>query len=128
MFSLVNPGGDLHESVVRALENIPGGAPDRLIDEVQGTGSLSTSGGVSGQLRQVFTTALDISPIDHLLMASELQTAVDESIAKTINLPAHCATQDIAFSYQQAHALGMKGITVFRTGSRTVQPREVAKA
>ena len=60
-------------------------------------------------------------------MVREVQRAVDEAISKTINLPADSTPSDIWKTYVKAYEYGLKGVTIFRTGSRTVQPRELAK-
>jgi ribonucleoside-diphosphate reductase alpha chain len=55
-----------------------------------------------------------IAPLAHLRMQAALQPFVDNAIAKTINVAADTAFADFANLYQQAHALGLKGCTVFR--------------
>jgi ribonucleoside-diphosphate reductase alpha chain len=59
-------------------------------------------------------------------MQAALQPFVDSAISKTINVPHNCSFAEFADLYRQAHALGLKGCTTFRTGCRsaTVQ-REV---
>ena len=83
-------------------------------------------GDIPEGIRAVYKTALEISPEHHLLMASEIQKAVDESISKTVNMPANSSVQDVLDIYQQAHELGLKGISIFRTNSRSMQRRELA--
>ncbi len=71
-------------------------------------------------------TAKNISPAEHLLMASEIQKGVDESISKTINLPSSTTAEDIESIYVQAWQLGLKGISVYREGSKNTQPRHLS--
>ncbi len=60
----------------------------------------------------VTTEALPVQA--HLGMQAALQAHVDQSIAKTINLPATCGFTDFAGTFRTAYELGLKGCTVFR--------------
>jgi ribonucleoside-diphosphate reductase alpha chain len=42
-------------------------------------------------------------------------------VAKTINLPPEATAADVARAFRLAHRLGLKGITVYRYGSKTGQ-------
>ncbi|HVY79592.1 MAG TPA: adenosylcobalamin-dependent ribonucleoside-diphosphate reductase [Steroidobacteraceae bacterium] len=72
----------------------------------------------SGDKPSAFVDAECIDPRDHLLMQAAVATYVDGSIAKTISLPRKVRKSDIAEIFTTAHVLGLKGCTVFRTGSR----------
>ena len=76
-------------------------------------------------IRKVLVTATEISPIDHLLTVAEVQKAVDESISKTVNLPADSTPDNIVEIQILAYKLGLKGISVFRDHSRSYQPKEL---
>jgi ribonucleoside-diphosphate reductase alpha chain len=67
-------------------------------------------------------TSTHIAPMDHLLMVASLQTVVDDSISKTINLPAESTVGDVKGIYQASHELGLKGITMYREGTARLQP------
>lgn len=71
-------------------------------------------------------TAKSITPEDHLLMASELQKGVDESISKTINLPDTASAEDIQSMYLSAWNLGLKGVSIYREGSKSSQPKRLS--
>lgn len=77
------------------------------------------------QVSRVLNTSTSISAIDHLLMVSRLQPAVDESISKTINLPHDASMQDISDIYKMAYKEGLKGITIYRDGSVSQQPKKL---
>ena len=66
-------------------------------------------------------TALDVSCEDHLQIQAAFQRHVDNSVSKTINLPEQSTPADIARAYMRAWKLGLKGITVFRHGSKELQ-------
>lgn len=54
-------------------------------------------------------------PIDaHLQMQAALQAFVDNSISKTINVPAETSFADFAPIYRLAYDMGLKGCTAFR--------------
>ncbi len=58
--------------------------------------------------------ARQIDPRAHLAMQAALQPYVDNAISKTINVAADTPFEHFADLYRQAHALGLKGCTVFR--------------
>ncbi|MHB1084538.1 MAG: adenosylcobalamin-dependent ribonucleoside-diphosphate reductase [Thiobacillus sp.] len=58
--------------------------------------------------------ARQIDPLAHLRMQAALQPFVDNAISKTINVDAAIPFDRFEALYRQAHALGLKGCTVFR--------------
>lgn len=66
-----------------------------------------------------FVTSVQVAAIDHLRMQAALQPLVDGAISKTVVLPADATAAQIGDLYLEAHAMQLKGCTVFRTGSRT---------
>lgn len=92
-----------------------------LLDRVMEKGTLAGLDEAPDALRRVFVTALDL-PVDrHLRMAAAFQRHVDNSVSKTVNLPATATVEDVARAYVKAWDLGLKGITVFRYGSKGAQ-------
>ncbi|MCH8074041.1 MAG: ribonucleoside-diphosphate reductase, adenosylcobalamin-dependent, partial [Proteobacteria bacterium] len=67
-------------------------------------------------LPEYFVTADALPPRAHLEMQSCLQRFVDNAISKTVNLPEQATPEDVADVFSRAHALGIKGCTVFRPG------------
>ncbi|MBU4499707.1 MAG: adenosylcobalamin-dependent ribonucleoside-diphosphate reductase, partial [Gammaproteobacteria bacterium] len=61
-----------------------------------------------------FVEARQLEPFAHLSMQAALQPYVDNAISKTINVAADLPFERFADLYRQAHALGLKGCTVFR--------------
>ena len=66
-----------------------------------------------------YVEAWQIDPLAHLQMQAALQPYVDNAISKTINVAADIPFPQFADLYRQAHALGLKGCTVFRPNSIT---------
>ena len=70
-------------------------------------------------LPSYFVTAQDLEPLAHVRMQAAVQTWVDTSISKTINVP-----KDIPFAvfehvYLEAYRLGCKGCTTYRPNDVT---------
>jgi ribonucleoside-diphosphate reductase alpha chain len=61
-----------------------------------------------------FVEARALDPDAHLAMQAALQPFVDNAISKTINVAEDYPFARFAELYRQAHALGLKGCTVFR--------------
>jgi ribonucleoside-diphosphate reductase alpha chain len=69
-------------------------------------------------IRDSFVVSGDISAVEHVRMQAALQTFVDNSLSKTINFPETATVEDVAQAYMLAWKLGVKGLTVYVTGSR----------
>ena len=65
-------------------------------------------------LPETFVAAHALPPEAHLAMQAALQPFVDNSISKTINMPADYAEEDFRGVFRRAHDLGLKGCTAFR--------------
>ena len=72
-------------------------------------------------MQNIFTTAMDIHWTDHIMAQAVWQKWISNAIAKTINMPGDTTVDDVKCSYLLAHELGLKGITVYRDGSRHQQ-------
>lgn len=86
----------------------------RVIDNA---GSVQSIKSVPQKLKEVLTTAMDISPEDHVKALGTLQKWVDSSISKTNNLPSTATPEDVKKIYLLAYKLGCKAVTVFRNNS-----------
>ncbi len=70
-----------------------------------------------GSRPPAFVTAAEISTESQLRMQAVLQPLVDNAISKTLQLPAEASVAEVARIYEHAYDMGLKGCTVFRTGS-----------
>ena len=72
-------------------------------------------------MQKIFVTAMDIHWADHLMAQSVWQLWIGNAIAKTINMPHDVSSDDVKAAYLLAHEMALKGITVYRDGSRHQQ-------
>lgn len=84
-------------------------------------GSLKGIPEIPQWMQDVFVTAMDIHWADHLMAQGVWQDWIGNAIAKTINMPYDVTADDVKSAYLLAHELGLKGITVYRDGSRHKQ-------
>lgn len=88
---------------------------------ITATGSAADCPELPVELRRVAVTAQDIDPIWHVRMQAAVQHHTDAAVAKTINLRADASVTDVRHLFREAWKAGVKGITVYRSGSRPGQ-------
>lgn len=76
-------------------------------------------------IRQVLVTALAVPAEQHLQIQAAFQRYTDNSVSKTVNLPTDATRDSIAQVYRRAWALGLKGVTAYRYGSKPTQVLEL---
>ncbi|MEA3407916.1 MAG: ribonucleotide-diphosphate reductase subunit alpha, partial [Chloroflexota bacterium] len=70
-------------------------------------------------IKRLFLTATEMAPEWHISMQSIIQSYVDNSVSKTINLPHSTTVEEIKEIILAAHdTWHCKGLTLYRTGSR----------
>ncbi|HTP64416.1 MAG TPA: adenosylcobalamin-dependent ribonucleoside-diphosphate reductase [Geobacteraceae bacterium] len=89
-----------------------------LMEEVRRRGNLRGIRVIPADVRKLFRTALEIPAADHIEMQAAFQEFTDNAVSKTINLPFRATREDVAKAYLLAYAKGVKGITVFRYGTK----------
>ena len=100
---------------------------DGILEKIAGNyGSLRGIEEIPQWMQDVFVTAMDIHWSDHLMAQSVWQRWISNAIAKTINMPYDSTVEDVKTAYLLAHELGLKGITVYRDGSRQSQVLHMA--
>lgn len=98
---------------------------DACLRELQERGNLGAAAAVPDDAKRLFVTALEIPPERHLQIQAAFQRHVDNSVSKTINLPHDVVPEVVAHIYLRAWELGLKGITIYRYGSRSSQVLEL---
>lgn len=95
---------------------------DELISEIAHSGGVrGYRGELPADVRAAFPTAAEISPEWHLRMQAAVQRHVDAAVSKTVNLPEAATVDDVRAIYLSAWKAKVKGITVYRYGSRQGQ-------
>ncbi|MBC8345419.1 MAG: adenosylcobalamin-dependent ribonucleoside-diphosphate reductase [Candidatus Marinimicrobia bacterium] len=69
-------------------------------------------------LPEYVITSHDIDPFARVKMQGVIQKYIDSSISSTVNLKENIKLQTVADIYMTAYKTGLKGITVYREGSR----------
>lgn len=65
-----------------------------------------------------YVEAFDLDYIDRIKTQATVQKWTDASVSSTINLPNDCTVKDIYNIYLESYKHNLKGITVFRDGSK----------
>jgi ribonucleoside-diphosphate reductase alpha chain len=73
------------------------------------------------ELRRLFPTTFEVSVDYQVKMQAAFQGHVENAVSKTINLAPEATAEAVARAYRLAHQLGLKGITVYRYGSKPGQ-------
>lgn len=107
----------LFEKALRKA-NLSDAEIQRIVEQVNVTGSCQNVMEVPDEIRRVFVVASDISVSEHIKMQAVMQVWVDNAISKTINAPITATEDDVAQAYLLGWKLGCKGLTVYVTGSR----------
>ena len=74
--------------------------------------------GTDENLPEYVTTAHKIDPFFRVRMQGTVQKYIDSSISSTVNLQEDIPVETVADIYMKAYENGLKGITVYREGSR----------
>lgn len=90
---------------------------------------IAPTGGITGltenrgfAIEPFFSEASQLSAKAHVDMQAAWQSGFHNAVSKTVNLPNTATVQDIVNIYKYAQSRHLKGITIYRDGSKEYQP------
>ncbi|HBT63414.1 MAG TPA: ribonucleotide-diphosphate reductase subunit alpha [Ruminococcaceae bacterium] len=99
---------------------------DELMRRIAEEGTIAHIDEIPEDIRKVFVSAHDISPLYHIKMQASFQNHTDNAVSKTVNFPHDATVEDVAEVYMLSYRLGCKGVTSYRDGSRDAQVLSLA--
>lgn len=93
---------------------------EAIKEEVKEKGLISQIG-IKEEIKKLFLTSYEIPPEIHLSIQRAFQKYTHNAVSKTINLPETATPEDIRKIYLKAFEWGLKGVTVYRYGSKPEQ-------
>ncbi|WP_302762311.1 vitamin B12-dependent ribonucleotide reductase [Christensenella hongkongensis] len=98
-----------------------------LMSKIAKEGTIAHMEEIPQDIRDVFVTAHDITPDSHVRMQAAFQKYTDNAVSKTVNFPREATKEDVRKVYELAYDLGLKGVTIYRDGSRDAQVLNIGK-
>lgn len=92
-----------------------------LMQVIADHGSVRGIAEVPEDVQRAFVTAHDITPDWHLRMQAAFQKHTDNAVSKTVNFGNEATPDDVRYVYDLAYELGVKGVTIYRDGSKEGQ-------
>lgn len=111
---------EVNPTLLAALAPL-GASADAALAAIRQEGSLRKLELLPADLRRRFPIALEIAPEFHVRMQAAFQGHVDAAVSKTVNLAPDAPATAVRDVYRLARQLRLKGITVYRYGSRPGQ-------
>jgi ribonucleoside-diphosphate reductase alpha chain len=102
---------------------------EAILQHIDSTGTVEGAPGLQAEHDAVFDCASPsaqgkrfIEPLAHVRMMAAAQPFLSGAISKTVNLPHNATVEEIEAIYVTAWRLGLKGIALYRDGSKFSQP------
>ena len=111
---------EVHPLFLQKLQEF-GLKEEEWVPRILTTGRVRTFKELPEELRRLFPTTFEVSVDYQVKMQAAFQGHVENAVSKTINLAPEATEKDVAQAYQMAYKLGLKGITVYRYGSKPGQ-------
>ena len=94
---------------------------EELMEKIADHGTVRGIAEVPEDVQRVFVTAHDIAPEWHVRMQAAFQKYVDNAVSKTVNFANEATVEDVRHVYDLAYELDVKGVTIYRDGSKEGQ-------
>ncbi|MBC5793522.1 MAG: adenosylcobalamin-dependent ribonucleoside-diphosphate reductase [Nanohaloarchaea archaeon] len=78
-------------------------------------------------VKEIFATADQVTPEEHIDIQAAFQEHNHSGISKTCNFPNEASKDDVREAYMRAYDKGVKGMTVYRDGTRDTQVMQTNK-
>ena len=98
----------------------------KIVAQVLADGGLEQVKELKASEKKRFSTTHTIAPEWHVKIQAAWQKWIDNSVSKTINFSHDAAVDDVKAAYMLGWKLGLKGITIYRDGSKMDQVLNVA--
>ena len=92
-----------------------------LMRQIAQKGSIRDFKEIPRDIRRLFVTAHEVSPVWHIKLQAAFQKYTDNAVSKTVNFPHQATADDVRQVYLMAYEMGLKGVTIYRDGSRDQQ-------
>jgi ribonucleoside-diphosphate reductase alpha chain len=126
----------VNQCVPQALDTLGYAQADieAILQHIDSTGTIEGAPGLKAGHEAVFDCASPsaqgkrfIEPLAHVRMMAAAQPFLSGAISKTVNLPQNATVEEIEAIYVTAWRLGLKGIALYRDGSKFSQPLSGSK-
>jgi len=111
----------IYDKLLKTLKNKKIHTDSLMEKIIDNRGSVQSINEIPKDIREVFVTSMDISYQAHIDIQAAFQEFTDNAISKTINMPNSATIENVKDAYVYAYHKNLKGITIYRDGSRQVQ-------
>ena len=98
-----------------------------VVRDIAHNGSVRGINEIPAKYRQIFETAHDITPRNHIDIQAAFQKHTNNAVSKTINFSHTATEEDVKEAFLLSYQLNCKGVTIYRDGCREGQVLSIGK-